>query len=74
MTRPELLDLCGCEGGASYGYQLAGWRVTAVDLDGAALRRNPADVTVRADALDYLSEHGHRFHAVHASFPLRAAA
>lgn len=65
----ELLDLCGCEGGAAAGYMRAGWRVTSVDLDAAALRRNPADVTVRADALDYLTEHGHRFDAIHASFP-----
>lgn len=67
--RPRLLDLCGCEGGAAAGYQAAGWHVTAVDLDAAALRRNPADETVVADALMYLAEHGHRFDAVHASFP-----
>lgn len=53
-NRPRLLELAACEGGATAGYQAAGWHVTAVDLDGAALRRNPADVTVQVDALEYL--------------------
>jgi DNA (cytosine-5)-methyltransferase 1 len=64
-----LLELCACEGGASLGYQRAGWHVTALDLDGAALKRNPADVTVQADALAYLAEHGHEYDAVHHSAP-----
>jgi DNA (cytosine-5)-methyltransferase 1 len=67
--RPRLLDLCSCEGGAAAGYQAAGWHVTAVDLDGAALKRNPADVTILADALEFLAEHGHEYDAIHASFP-----
>jgi DNA (cytosine-5)-methyltransferase 1 len=58
-----------CEGGATKGYQRAGFHVTAVDLDGAALKRNPAEVTVKADALAYLAEHGHKFDAFHASCP-----
>ena len=66
---PRLLELCACEGGASFGYQQAGWFVTAVDLDGAALKRNPAHETVQADALEYLAEHGHEYDAIHASFP-----
>lgn len=69
VAKPRLLELCGCEGGATAGYQKAGWHVTAVDLDAAALRRNPADVTVIADALDFLRDFGHLFDAVHASFP-----
>jgi len=67
--RLRLLDLCGCEGGAAFGYREEGWHVTSVDLDGAALRRNPADVTVQADALEYLAEHGHEYDAIHASWP-----
>jgi DNA (cytosine-5)-methyltransferase 1 len=67
--RPTLLDLCGCEGGAAEGYRRAGWSVTSVDLDAAALRRNPADVTVVGDALGFLAEYGHDFDAIHASFP-----
>lgn len=66
---PRLLDLAACEGGASVGYMQAGWHVTAVDLDGAALSHNPAHVTIQADALEYLAEHGHEFDAIHASFP-----
>lgn len=69
MTKPRLLELAACEGGATRGYQNAGWHVTAVDLDGAALRRNPADVTVQADALDFLACHGSEYAAIHASFP-----
>lgn len=68
--RPRLLELCACEGGATVGYQRAGWHVTAVDLDGAALARNPADVTVKADALDFLRSCDWRdYDAIHASFP-----
>lgn len=65
----RLLELGACEGGASKGYMEAGWHVTAVDLDAAALKRNPADVTVVADALDYLVDHYEEFDAIHASFP-----
>jgi DNA (cytosine-5)-methyltransferase 1 len=65
----RLLDLCGCEGGAAFGYQEAGWHVTSVDLDGAALARNPADRKIKTDALEYLAEHGHEYDAIHASFP-----
>jgi DNA (cytosine-5)-methyltransferase 1 len=65
----RLLELCACEGGATVGYQRAGWSVTAVDLDAAALRRNPANVTVVADALEFLSKYGRLFDAIHASFP-----
>jgi DNA (cytosine-5)-methyltransferase 1 len=67
--RPRLLELCACEGGATVGYQRAGWHVTAVDLDRAALARNPADETIVYDALDFLDVYGSGFDAVHASFP-----
>lgn len=67
--KPRLLDLCGCEGGAAAGYMAAGWHVTSVDLDAAALKRNPADVKIQIDALDYLMRKGHEFDAIHASFP-----
>lgn len=68
-SRPRLLDICACEGGATLGYQRAGWEVTAVDLDAAALARNPADVRVQGDALDYIAAYGHKFDAIHVSFP-----
>lgn len=69
MTRPRLLELAACEGGATKGYQDAGWHVTAVDLDAAALKRNPADETEVADALQYVERFGKYFDAIHASFP-----
>jgi DNA (cytosine-5)-methyltransferase 1 len=74
-VKPRLLELCACEGGATAGYQRAGWHVTAVDLDLAALKRNPADQKFRVDALVALSdphlwsEFGTTFDAIHASFP-----
>lgn len=72
---PRILDLFAGEGGASNGYQRAGWHVTAVDINAKALARNPADEKVRGDALDYLGELLHweapvaRFDAIHASPP-----
>jgi DNA (cytosine-5)-methyltransferase 1 len=65
---PRLLDLFACEGGASVGYQYAGWDVTAVDLDVNRLNRNPAESIV-ADALEYVAAHGHEYDAIHASPP-----
>jgi DNA (cytosine-5)-methyltransferase 1 len=66
---PWLLELCACEGGATLGYQRAGWKVCAVDLDEAALARNPADITVKADALEFLAANWRDFDGYHASFP-----
>lgn len=67
--RPRLLDSAACQGGATLGYQRAGWHVTAVDTDEAALDRNPADVKIHADALEFIAAHGGDFDALHASFP-----
>lgn len=63
----ELLDLfCGA-GGATKGYQQAGFRVTGVDI-------NPqpnycGNAFVQADALEYVAKYGKRYHAIHASPP-----
>ncbi|WP_101897060.1 class I SAM-dependent methyltransferase [Embleya scabrispora] len=65
--RPRLLDLCCGAGGAAHGYRLAGWHVTGVDL--VAQPNYCGDVFVQADALEYLSEHGRSFDAIHASWP-----
>lgn len=74
--KPHMLDLfCGA-GGATRGYQLAGWEVTGVDI-------NPqpnycGDHFVQADALDYLATALHweyplaSFDAIHASPPCQA--
>jgi DNA (cytosine-5)-methyltransferase 1 len=67
--RPRLLDLfCGA-GGASVGYSRAGFDVTGVDI--RPMPRYPFRF-VRADALDYLAEHGHAYAAIHASPPCQA--
>lgn len=64
---PRLLDLfCGA-GGASAGYQRAGFHVTGVDL--YASPRYCGEAFACADALDYLERHGAEFDAIHASPP-----
>lgn len=65
----RLLDLCGCEGGATAGYQRAGWTVTAVDTDANRLKYNPADETIHGDAVEYLLDSWRMFDAVHISPP-----
>ncbi|MFI1382892.1 DNA cytosine methyltransferase [Embleya sp. NPDC020886] len=65
--RPTLLDLCSGAGGAARGYQLAGFRVTGVDH--VPQPNYCGDDFVQADALSYLAEHGHRYTAIHASWP-----
>ena len=50
----KLLDLFAGAGGCSVGYQRAGFTVTAADLNANAIKRNPADTTMVADALELL--------------------
>lgn len=47
----RVLDLFSCEGGATAGFQCAGFEVFAVDLDKPVARHNPADGFYRGDAL-----------------------
>lgn len=66
----KVLDVCCCAGGATYGYQLAGCRVTGVDI-------NPqpnycGDTFIQADAIDYIEHHGREFDFIHASWPCQA--
>src|SRR5215218_4959062 len=73
MTRPKLLDLFCCEGGASEGYHRAGFDVYGADNDPRALRRYPwpsyqGDWT---DALTWALNH-HNITAIHASPPCQA--
>lgn len=41
IPAPKMLDLFGCEGGASEGYNRAGFDVFVVDFDKNRLKRNP---------------------------------
>ena len=68
MTRPRLLDLFCCEGGAGEGYRRIGFDVVGVDIDARALANNP-NPSVLADAIQYAAEYGHKFDAIHASPP-----
>lgn len=70
--RPRLLDAyCGA-GGATKGYQRAGFHVTGVDI--ADQPNYCGDVFVQGDAVEFILEHGHEFVAIHASPPCQASA
>ena len=66
MTRPRLLDLYSCAGGAAVGYHRAGFDVVGVDI---AFQKNYPYEFHQADALAYVTEHGREFDAIHASPP-----
>ncbi len=68
--KPKLLDLFSGAGGATRGYQLAGFYVTGVDI--APQPRYVGEVFVQGDALEYLAAHGHEFDAIHASPPCQS--
>lgn len=66
MSKPRLLDLFCCAGGAGTGYARAGFDVVGVDIDP---QPNYPYEFHQADALEYLAAHGHEFDAIHASPP-----
>ncbi|MEV6720813.1 SAM-dependent methyltransferase [Streptomyces xanthochromogenes] len=65
-TRPRILDLYCCQGGAAKGYNDAGMEVTGVDINPQP--RYPYRF-IQADAIDYVREHGADFDFIHASPP-----
>lgn len=64
--RPKLLDLFCSAGGTAMGYHRAGFDVTGVDI-----RHQPRFPFhfIRADALQFLRDHGHEYDAIAASPP-----
>lgn len=69
MSRPRLLDLYSCAGGAGMGYHRAGFDVVGVDIEPQP--NYPFEHHV-ADAIEFLIYHGHEFDAIHASPPCQA--
>lgn len=66
MTKLRLLDLyCGA-GGCAWGYHVAGFEVTGVDIK--PMPHYPFEA-IEGDALEYLAEHGSEYDVIHASPP-----
>jgi hypothetical protein len=63
----RILDAFCCIGGACRGYQMAGAHVTGVDISDQP--DYCGDSFIRADAVAFIAEHGHRFDFIHTSPP-----
>src|SRR5690554_2039294 len=66
MSKPRLLDLFSCAGGAGVGYARSGFDV--VGVDNKPQKHYPFEFH-QDDALRYLAEHWEEFDAIHASPP-----
>jgi len=69
MSKPKMLDLFACAGGASRGYMNAGFDVIAVDCDRNALKHNPAAEHFAGDWKEGLLAYAAQAAFVHASPP-----
>lgn len=67
MKRPRLLDAYSGAGGATRGYQMAGFHVTGIDH--APQPHYCGDEFILSDAITFIHDHGHEFDAIHASPP-----
>lgn len=68
--KPRMLDAYCCAGGATRGYQQAGFHVTGVDIDPQP--NYCGDEFVQGDAVEFIREHGHEFDFIHTSPPCQA--
>lgn len=64
----RLLETHGCQGGAHAGYRRVGWDVDGVDINNAHARYYPGHLRI-GDAATMIRQHGHEYHARHASPP-----
>lgn len=69
MSKPKLLDLFCCAGGAGMGYHRAGFDVIGVDINP---QPNYPFFFVQGDALEFVKKYGHKFDVIHASPPCQA--
>lgn len=67
MNKPRLLDLYCKAGGATRGYQLAGFDVTGVDIEPQP--HYIGDRFIQADAIQYVAQYGWMYDAITASPP-----
>ena len=65
----KLLDLYCGGGGASYGYELAGFDVVGIDKEPQPKYKGNF---IQADAIEYLKKHFNKFDVIHASPPCQA--
>ena len=67
MNKPLLLDTYCKAGGATKGYQMAGYYVVGVDIEPQP--NYIGDEFFLADAIEFIYQHGHEFDVIHASPP-----